>query len=92
MTESLESYLRRTLSHQDFTTKLEELLGSATMRTRLLNRPEKAYNEQLLKLSQLTGLSAWELMQKYRVGIERVSELEKQNHKKFHDLQAAMAA
>lgn len=90
--ESLESYLCRTLSHHDFTTKLEERLGSATMRTRLLNRPEKAFNEQLLLLSEITGLSAWELMEKFSVGTERVSELEKQNHKKLHDLQEALAA
>lgn len=92
MRESFENYLRRTLSHEEFTTKLEEKLGSATMRTRLLNRPERAYNEQLLILSELTGLSAWELMEKYGVGTERVSEMEKQNHKKLHDLQAALAA
>jgi hypothetical protein len=89
--ESLESYLRRTFSHHDFTTKLEERLGSATMRTRLLNRPEKAFNEQLLILSELTGLSAWELMERYNVGIERVSEIEKANHKKLHDLQKVAA-
>lgn len=92
MRESLENYLHRTLTNEEFTTKLEEKLGSSTMRTRLLNRPEKAYNEQLLMLAELTGLSAWELMDKYSVGVERISEIEKANHKKLHDLQAKVAA
>jgi hypothetical protein len=89
--ENLETYLRRTLNHNDFTAGLEELFGSPHMRTRILNKPQKATNHQLLQLAEITGLSAAELMEKFNVGMERVSDLEKQHHKMLHHLQTVAA-
>ena len=89
--ENLESYLRRELSHNDFTEGLEGLFGSPHMRTKILTRPEKATNHQLLQLADLTGLTAWDLIERFGVGTEKVSDLERQNHKQLDHLQKVAA-
>ncbi len=87
--ESFQAYLRRTLSHHDFTDGLLNLFGSPHMRTKVLKKPERATHQQLLQLSELTGLSAWDLMNGWDVGKEKVSELEKENLKKLSAMATA---
>lgn len=89
--ETLEEYLRRKLSHNDFTVGLEQLFGSPHMRTKILLRPERATNHQLLQLAEITGLTAYELMERFEVGKEKVSDLEKQNHRMLDHLQKVAA-
>lgn len=90
--ESFAAYLRRTLSHNDFTKGLIELFGTPHMRTKILKKPEKATHQQLLLLAELTGLNGWELLQHWDVGKEKVSELEKQNLQKLADMEKLAAA
>ena len=87
--ESFEAYLRRTLSHNDFTKGLIELFGTPHMRTKILKNPQKATHQQLLALAHITGLNGWELMETWNVGKEKVSDLEKDNLRKLADLAKA---
>lgn len=87
MKESFEDMLRRVLPSKEFNEDLEEYFGSPHMRTKILRKPEKATHAQLLHFSKITGMEAYELLEKWGVGREKVSELERDNLKKL----AAMA-
>lgn len=84
--ESLEAFLRQTISHDDFTTGLVDVFGSPHMRTKVLEKPGRATHQQLLSLARLTGINALELLNKWAVGQCNVSELEKQNLEQLYEI------
>lgn len=75
--------VRSTLSIEQFE-ELKELLGSPHMRTKLLNNPAVASNDQLLLFAELLGLSAWVLYTKYGMGKDTVTEREAALHCRVH--------
>ncbi len=60
--------------------------------TRAYNNPEKTPHKILIAFCELLGMHAYELIRDYKLGEERISEIEKNYHKRMYNtLQEASA-
>lgn len=79
MENDFTTYLAENLSQSQFENALREVFGSAHRRTKALNDPQIITHQELLELAGLLGVPAIDLVERFSVGAEKVSEKEVQN-------------
>ncbi len=52
--------------------------------TRAYNNPEKTPHKILIAFCELLEMQAYELIRDYKVGVERISEIEKKYHQRIY--------